>query len=190
MPRFSNKLTQARNVASPASVDAPICTPVAEAQLGQLQGCAVNGTPSPLGDAVAPGTQPGTDDFDLAAIDELRLVFAPADLEALSLRFSTLCENRMRLLTQAAKDADWACIATEAHHLGGTAGSFGLYGLTFLGRALEDAARAQDPARIASLLGQIRTALAIGLPRVRAVCARGAAVAGNVPGGHGDAGER
>lgn len=135
-------------------------------------------------------TQASADDFDLAAIDELRLVFAPADLEALSLRFSTLCENRMVLLTQAAKGADWACIATEAHHLGGTAGSFGLYGLTFLGRALEDAARAQNSACVASLLGQIRTALTIGLPRVLAVCARGAAVEGGAPGGSLDAGAR
>lgn len=189
MPRFSDKLTQARKVASPACADAPICIPLAEAQRGQVRGGVVNGTP-PLDDAVGADAQPGTDDFDLAAIDELRLVFAPADLEALSLRFSTLCEHRMALLTQAAKCADWVCIATEAHYLGGTAGSFGLYGLTFLGRALEDAARAQDFACVTSLLGQIRTALTIGLPRVRAVCARGAGGASGVPGGSGDAGAR
>jgi HPt (histidine-containing phosphotransfer) domain-containing protein len=129
-------------------------------------------------------------DFDPAAIDELRLVFSPCDLQALTLRFETMCESRMLLLTQAVHASDWAGVAAEAHPLGGTAGSFGLYGLTILCRALEKAARAPDSRRVACLLGQMRAALAQGLPRVRAVCAAQGPAPDGAPGGNATANAR
>jgi signal transduction histidine kinase/HPt (histidine-containing phosphotransfer) domain-containing protein/HAMP domain-containing protein len=152
-----------------AGMDAHISKPISEAKLWEILGRWVTLPKSPVVAAKAEVAPPSIEAFDPAPIEELRQVFTPADLQALVSRFVTLCEGRMVVLTQASEAGDWARLATEAHDLGGTAGSFGLHGLTTLGRALEEAARTQNSARVAPLLAQIRTALAEGLPRVQAL---------------------
>jgi signal transduction histidine kinase/DNA-binding NarL/FixJ family response regulator len=156
-----------------AGMDAHIAKPISEAKLWEVLGRWISLPESAARAAKPEPAKPANEDFDPTPIEELRQVFTPADLQALAARFITLCENRLALLTQAHEASDWARMATEAHDLGGTAGSFGLHALTTLGRALEAAARAQDPARTTPLLAQIGVALAVGLPRLRALCAVG-----------------
>jgi signal transduction histidine kinase/HPt (histidine-containing phosphotransfer) domain-containing protein len=145
-----------------------IAKPVVEAKLWET----LNRWLLPAGDTTvaAPGPAARThEDFDVAAIEELKHLFDPGHLKNLAGQFVETCERRVHDMQEASVRTDWVSVCQDAHEIGGTAGSFGLRRLTTIAFALEVAARDEDADRINTLLAELQTAAAVGLPHLRTV---------------------
>lgn len=82
--------------------------------------------------------------FDAGLLRDLQESIPPARLLPLIAQFVQDCERRIERITEAARARQWDALRKEAHDLGGTAGSFGLFTLGELTRPLETAAKDQD----------------------------------------------
>ena len=126
---------------------------------------------------LAPSAKKASDDNDLYRIDptalqELRPLFSTERLAALVDAFVRDCTERLQQLHAAASahPPDWAMLRRQAHHLGGTAGSFGLHQVGHWAQSLSHVANAQDAEAMSPLLAHITQGVEQGLAQLQALC--------------------
>ena len=122
---------------------------------------------------LTPATASASDIYriDPVPLEELRPLFSPQRLEVLVTDFVHDCSKRLQHMAAAAapNPPDWPTLQSQAHNLGGTAGSFGLHQVGEWAQALSRAASAQDTVATSQLLERIAQGTERGLAQLQAL---------------------